>query len=114
MIDFREYKDVIRSAVKSADERDENWKWRVEAVNKGEVRIGWGYMSYLGESGSFSVSEVPDGDGYDEIFIVGKAPNDAFEVCVIVGDDRWSDARSVADGIEVAIRRMAAEAGRRY
>ena len=114
MIDFREYKDVIRSAVKSADERDENWNWRVEAVNKKEVRIGWSYLNYLGDGGCFRISKVPEDKGDEEIFLVGKDPNDAFEVCVIVGDGRWVDAHSVSEGIEIAIRRVAAEAGRRY
>lgn len=116
MIDFREYKDVIRSAVKAADEKDGNWKWRVESVTKSAIKIGWGYLSYVGESGCFVVSESAGNEGSDleDIFIVGKAPDDAFTVFVDVADDRWADARTVEEGIAAVIGKVAGAASRVY
>lgn len=116
MIDFREYKDVIRSAVKAADEKDGDWKWRVESVTKSAVKIGWGYLSYVGEDGCFVVREDAGNKDSElkDIFIVGEAPNDAFTVFVDVADDRWADARTVEDGIAAAIEKVASTASRVY
>ena len=116
MIDFREYKDAVRAAVKAADEQDKNWKWKVAAINKDEVKIGWGYLSYVGEDGCFVVREDAGNKDSElkDIFIVGEAPNDAFTVFVDVADDRWADARTVEDGIVAAIEKVARTTSRVY
>ena len=44
MIDFRNYKDLIRNSVSLIDKQDENWKWSVENIKKGEVKIRWSYL----------------------------------------------------------------------
>ena len=49
MIDIREYKGLIRAAVKSESDRDANWKWKVKSVGKKAARFGWGYLDWLGE-----------------------------------------------------------------
>lgn len=49
LIDFRKYKELIRKTVAQISKEDENWNWKVDAINKGEVRIQWGYLDYCGE-----------------------------------------------------------------
>lgn len=116
MIDFREYKDAVRAAVKAANEQDKNWKWRVESVTKSAVKIGWGYLSCVGEDGCFVVREDTGNKDSElkDIFIVGEAPNDAFTVFVDVADDRWADAKTVEDGIVAVIEMVASTASRVY
>ena len=117
MVDFREHRDAVRAAVRAADEKDKNWKWKVAAINKNEVRIGWGYLEYLGEDGAFVLKEF-DGLRYgpkelDEI--VGVDAHDMFRVFSFVGDDEiLCDAKSIDEGIENVVRNLASEARNCY
>lgn len=52
--DLRFLKEQIRSEVRKLNETDENWKWSVEAVNKKEARIRWGYLDSL-DGGCFKL-----------------------------------------------------------
>lgn len=115
MIDFRQYRDVIVAAVAKERREDENWTWSVKAVRKNDVEIGWGYLKYIGDNGFFKVREGGSVDSaIDDVFLIGEDPNRAFSVGVDVGNDRWSEADSVEEGIELVIHKIAREAKRRY
>ena len=115
MIDFRQYRDVIKEAVAKEREADKNWSWSVKAVRKKEVEIGWGYLRYIGDDGFFTLREGGSVDSaIDDVFLVGRDPNEAFSVGIDVGNDRWSNADTVEEGIALAIHRIAEEAKHRY
>ena len=60
MTDLRTFNDTIKTAVAREREADANWSWNIKAINKGSIKIGWGYLDYIGEKESFTV-EVTDG-----------------------------------------------------
>ena len=111
MYDLRDFKGVIREAVRKIDHRDVNWHWKVKAISRDKAQIGWGYLDYLEEKKNFSVeiSETKDMG----TAVVGTAPNDA-KVILFVGDKRWDDVKTVDEGIEVAIISMAQYAHATY
>lgn len=112
MIDFREYKDAVRAAVKAADEQDKNWKWKVAAINKDEVTIGWGYLDYLGETGKFTLKAI---ERQESLEIVGEDPNGLFRAYSFVGDDElFCDVKTIEEGIANAVKNLAREARNRY
>lgn len=112
MVDFRSYKDTIKAAVAAERERDENWGWTVKTINKSVVKIGWGYLDYLGEKDAFTV-EILVGEDSDESTIVGTIPNGKKVYCW-VGSKHWHDCKSVERGIALVIHGMAASAHSTY
>lgn len=60
MIDFNNYADVIRAAVKKETLNDPNWSWSVRSISKDTVRIRWGYLKEMnGDNDSFILKLKP-------------------------------------------------------
>lgn len=111
MKDLREYKEVIKEAVRKEREADENWSWSVKAVNKTSARIGWGYLDYLGETDLFEI-KIDDTDE-DEPTVIGYLPN-GNKVYRWVGPHHWNDCSTIEEAIASAIHGMAASAHNTY
>ena len=110
MTDLRTFNDTIKAAVAREREADANWSWNIKAVNKSCVKIGWGYLDYIGEKDCFKV-EVTE----DEAFtvVVGTMPNGC-KHHAFIGPDHWDDAKTVEDGIKQVIHSMALNAHNTY
>lgn len=116
MIDFRDYKDLIREKVAKINERDTNWKWSVKSISSKKVSIRWGYLDYLeeknncffmtldldGEAGNWIWAKCPDGD-HIECYMVAEQPN-----------PRIGAEISVKGGILSALEEIAYYAHSRY
>lgn len=110
-MDIREYKGVIREAVRRERHCDANWSWKVKAISKSKASIGWGYLDYIGEKGNFVV-EVGVFDDIGTV-VKGTAPN-GHQVIRFVGDTRWDDFKTVEEGITSAIHGLAQYAHATY
>ena len=117
MIDFREYKDLIRKAVKTVSENDKNWKWTVRSISKYKVMIRWEYLDYCEEEypkNCFSLSvDYPD-DKHLGDCVTYNRPDGNWISFVSTGPNRWDDARTVEEAIVTAIKRIAGYAHSRY
>lgn len=105
MVDFREYKDVIKEAVARESKLDKNWNWTVKSVGKKAVKIDWGYTSkYLGEE-PFVLTAF---DGMFDCDLNGLQMSDphGHKEYVYVGDSYLDDISNYGDGICVIIARM--------
>ena len=111
MEDLRKYKEDIFDAVKTERELDDNWQWRVEAINKKEARIAWGYLDYIGEEEPFKII-LFDEDG--DVSIMGKFPVGETKAFSWIGDKHWHDARTVNMGIRQTIHALANAAHNEY
>ena len=114
MFDLRDYKSVIREAVKLESERDPNWNWKVKTINKTEIRIGWGYLDFLCDGKRneyFSVKLFEDElDGKPDLSLAGFYPDDSTmrdSLYVWIGDKHWHDAKSLKDGLRMIINGIA-------
>lgn len=95
--DLTNYKAFVKEAMAENRKNDENYTWTTKAINKGSIKFSW---SYLGKDEEF-VLTVDEVDG--EPYVMVKMPCGCPNVCILVGEDRWSDARSVEMGIYKAI-----------
>lgn len=111
MRDLREYREIIKEAVRKEREADENWSWSVKAVNKASVKIGWGYLDYIGETDLFEI-EIVDSDD-NEPTVIGRIPNGSKVYCW-VGPHHWNDCRTIGEAIVSVIHRMAVSAHETY
>lgn len=88
MVDFRNYKDLIRAEVAAMNDRDKNWKWSVKSISQKKVSIRWGYLDYLEEkqncfilklehfAGDVIWACLPNGlEIYDCCYMVAEKPN---------------------------------------
>lgn len=114
MFDLRNYKPVIMEAVKLESEHDSNWNWKVKAVNKAEVRIGWGYLDWLcssKESKHFTVKLIVDEvNGKPDVSLAGYYPDDPTmrdSLYVWIGDRHWHDAKTIEDGLRLIVHAIA-------
>ena len=117
MFDLRDYKSTIREAVKLESERDPNWNWKVKAINKKEIRIGWGYLDYLSDGKRneyFSVKLIVDElGGKPDLSLAGFYPDDPTvrdSLYVWIGDKHWHDAKTIEDGLKMVIKGIASRA----
>ena len=110
MIDLRKYADVIRAAIKENRNEDEHYSWKLKAINKGDAKFQWGYLS--DKDDPFVLHVYDDVDGI-EPYIDVKVPYVDERVIVLVGDKRWHDAKTLEDGIYKAIK-AAAKYARHY
>ena len=110
MLDLRNYKEVVKEAAKREREADKNWGWYVKSITKNEVKIGWGYLDYIGEDTAFVVRAYD----YEDIKgVEGYLPNGC-KTYALVGDSRWDDAETFEEGIAIVIHSMACSAHRTY
>lgn len=131
MFDLRDYKSVIREAVKLESDRDPNWNWKVKAINKTEIKIGWGYLDYLCDGRRneyFSVKLIEmyfddEGNllkkevGESELSLAGFYPDDPTmrdSLYVWIGDKHWHDAKSLEDGLKLIVHAIANRAHNTY
>ena len=107
-MDLRDYKGVIREAVRRERNCDQNWSWKVLAISKEKASIAWTYLSeYLGEKSCFEVRVI---EGKDVgMFVEAKSP-DGFKSIRFIGEGRWNDFEKVEDGIASAIHGIALHA----
>lgn len=114
MIDFREYKDLIREAVRREDEADENWKWSVTSIGKKKVRINWSYLDWGEKRYPFELCGGLDEETVREgTTVIAIEPNGAREY-VLIGPKHWHDTKNIEDAIKMAIRWMGEYAHSRY
>ena len=110
MADIREYRETIKAAVAAERKADKNWSWNVKSVNKTEARIGWGYLDYLGETETFTITveETPFETDPEKslVCVIGSVPNGS-KVHRFVGPDRWDDDPTIESAIASAIRGIA-------
>ena len=111
MKDLRKYKEIIRAAARKERESDENWNWSVKAVNKASVKIGWGYLVYIGETDLFEI-EIDDSDE-NEPMVIGHIPNGS-NVYRWVGPNHWNDCSTIEEAIASTIHGMALSAHETY
>ena len=100
MTDLRNYADIIRAAIKESSKADEHYNWKVKAINKGEVRFQWGYLS---DKDDPFVLRVIDDVIDDEPCVIVEVPY-VSDVVILIGDMRWHDAKTLDDGIHKAIK----------
>lgn len=112
MFDLRKCKEIAKAAVAKERELDENWGWSLKAVNKNEIRIGWGYLDYIGEKDLFTVTVDTDSDP-DTPFVTGTIPNGS-KVYAIVGPKHWHDYKTIEKAIAGVIHSMACSAHNTY
>lgn len=111
MIDLREYKGIVLAAVAKEREADENWSWCVKAVNKSEIKIGWGYLDYIGEKTPFKVT-ICEGDEVEPV-VVGTIPN-GHQIYAFVGPGHWNDYRTIEEAVAGVVHSMAVSAHKTY
>lgn len=112
MVDMREHKGTVRSAVAKERQSDENWSWSIKSVTKRCAKIGWGYLDYIGEKESFIV-EVADDKETGTTMAIGTLPNGK-TVCRLIGPESWNDCKTIEEGIASAIHGMACVAHNIY
>ena len=114
MIDFREYKDLIRELVKKADEEDPNWKWSVTSIGKKCVRINWSYLDWGEKRYPFELCGGLDKETVQEgTTVIAIEPHGA-RGYILIGPKHWDDVKNVEEAIKMAIRWMGNYAHSRY
>ena len=129
MFDLRDYKSTIREAVKLESDRDPNWNWEVKAINKTEIRIGWGYLDYLEEKNPFTIVlkeyEWEEDEFETDVFLIGLFPGYTWKdinfyedynyfVFVSIGDESYHNAQTMEDGLRKAIHGIVIRARNAY
>lgn len=105
MIDLRNFKESIKTAVAKERAADQYWSWSIDKVNKDIATINWGYLDYIGETEKFKI-EIMDKDFKA---VIATLPDESYKV-IFVGDEVYSDTKTFEDGIEKAIHEMAVRA----
>lgn len=103
MTDLREYKANVLEAVKAVREADENWSWRVAAVNKSSVRVRWGYFDYLEEKEDITITVSEDEYEDDELVAVRVDIPDGTKRYYFVGSKHWDDAKDIGTAVKMAV-----------
>lgn len=121
MFDLRNYKSIIKEAVKFESERDPNWNWYVKAINKTEIRIGWSYLDWLCNGKQveyFTIKTIIDElRGELDLSLAGYYPHDPTlrdSLYVWIGSKHWHDAESIEEGIRKIIHAIACRAHNAY
>ena len=112
MVDFRNYREIIKSAVAREREQDKGWTWTVSAVNKRSVKIGWGYLDYIGDTDKFTIGVEPGAENAepeDLRWIIAKDPVGK-ETVVFIGLTKWDDASTIEEALPILIHMMARRA----
>ena len=111
MIDLRAYKETVVAAVAREREADKNWSWSLKAVNKTVIRIGWGYLDYIGEKAPFTVEASEEDDG--KVIVIGTIPNGR-KIYWLVDPKNCQCYGTIKEAIAGVIHRMACSAHNTY
>lgn len=116
-IDFRNYKDLIKTTVKEVNDKDPNWKWSVHSVTKHKVMIRWGYLDYCEEKHpkncfSLTVEYPTDVNLWNAIHC--NKPDGEYINLRCFGDKSWDDDKTIELAIANSIRSIANYAHSRY
>lgn len=109
MKDFRLYKEAIKEAVKEASNNDNNWNYTIKAVNKYDVKIGWGYLDYIGEREPFHFEMDIDEESGSIVGIHTSLHN-----YILIGETRWDDTNDIREAIRLAVLAIARTASLIY
>ena len=112
-MDLRDYKGVIRDAVRRERNCDERWYWKVRAISKDAAKIGWGYLDWLDDAQKENFVVTIDEDEDFGTAVIGVVPN-GHKIIRFVGSKRWDDYESIEGGIAGVIHEMAQYAHSRY
>lgn len=104
MTDLTKYSAIVRKAMADNRKADNNYSWSIKAINKGSIKFAW---SYLGKDEEF-VLTVRESDG--EPYILVEMPCGVSNVCILVGDAFYCDAKNLTGGIYKAITAAAQKA----
>lgn len=99
MIDMRNYAEIIRSTIKECSKADKHYNWKVKAINKGEAEFQWSYLSDKDEPFSLRVDSLGDFQ-----CVVVSIPYCDSSTYISIGDSRWDDAKTLEEGVPMAIR----------
>lgn len=113
MIDLREYGDLIKKCVAAENAKDANWKWLVKSIGKKVVRIRWGYLEYLGEKETFSITTESFDDCLGDT-VTWRHPSGDMISFATIGNRPGDNAESFEKAIEMAMRGIAGYAHSRY
>lgn len=101
MIDLRNFSTLIRDTIKQCSKEDEYYNWKVKAINKTEAKFQWGYLTDKDDPFILRVrDDTEDGDPY----VIVHVPYSEEYLCFLIGNSRWDDAKTLEDGIRIAIR----------
>jgi len=104
MINLKDYTTTIRATIKEISKADENYNWKVNYIGKGLVRFQWGYLSDNDDQFEMKVDEY---DGDNNQYVIVNVPYAESYICIIVGESRWDDAKTLEDGIRKALKAAA-------
>lgn len=106
MTDLTMYVNIVRKAIAEARKEDTCYSWSIKAINKNSIKFNW---SYLSKDECFTLT-VRESDG--EPYIVVENPCWSSNVCLLIGDAFWCDAKNLTGGIYKAIKAAVATAHR--
>lgn len=120
-IDMRDSRTEIKAALETVrgwekKQYETPWGWSIEALNKNELRVMWGYFKYIEEPGiAITVKEEEQvlADDKPEHDVIAKLPC-GISRYAFVGDNSWDDCKTIGEGIALAIQRAAAYAMSAY
>ena len=113
MLDLRDYKELVKAAIKETAEKDTNWKWRMKSCKKNEIMIWWSYLNeYLENEDMFKIELEEDVDSNEVAcyWLFAKEP-----VTGVIGswdleaDGRKGDGYFGSPSIENALKQAVSE-----
>lgn len=102
--DLTKTAEFAREALAEIRKEDENYTWTLKAINKGSIKFNWSYLS-KNETFILTVNETDD-----ETYVEVEIPCGVSKVFLLIGEDRWSDAKNVETGVYKAIKAAARKA----
>ena len=118
MVDLRNYSKLITELVEKENQKDPNWRWSIKYIGMSVVRIGWGYLNYIGEKNTFKLemqNEKP-GTGTGD-WLWANSPNGERECYLVVEgkpNPRIGAEMNIESAISCAISEIAYIAHSRY
>lgn len=104
MTDLTKYSEIVRKAMADNRKADKHNTWSIKAINKKSIKFFWSYL----EKGEEFVLTVRESDG--EPYILVEMPCGVSNVCILVGDAFYCDAKTIDIGIYKAITAAASKA----
>lgn len=102
--DLTQYSEITRKAMADNRKADKHHSWSIKAINKGSIKFFWSYL----DKGEEFVLTVRESDG--ESYILVEMPCGVSNVCILVGDAFYCDAKTLDVGIYKAITAAASKA----